>query len=150
LAPAIELLGQRHESVQVACARDWLNDDWTGGHVAERLAAGARARRFALVRAEAARVGIAACTVAERRDPRIPLRHLFGVTDVEHRGALRSELRFRIEGAEQAVPHEVRDAEIALLIVEMMSQVVLLDMAHEGVLRRGVEMLHAVAELVEQ
>src|SRR5688572_3076943 len=115
-----------------------------------RSAAGARARGFALIRAEPARVGIAAGAVAERGHPRIALRHLFGVADVEDRGTLGPQLRLGIEGAEQAVPEIVGDAEVALLVMEVMGEVILLDLAHEGALGRRVEMLHAVAELVEQ
>src|SRR5262249_30139114 len=53
------------------------------------------------------------------------------------------------KGAEHLVPHVVGDAVVTLLVMKMMLQMELLDALQERRFGRKVQMLHAVAELVE-
>src|SRR5689334_9249786 len=90
--------------------------------------------------AEAAGVAVTAGVVGKLRHPGITLGHLGGVADVKHSRALRHGAGLCVIGLAELVPEVIGDAEIALLIVEVVPQMLLLDALQEGVLRRRVEM----------
>src|SRR5437899_1287924 len=86
--------------------------------------------------AEAPRIGVAARVIGEVVHPGISLRHVLGVAEIEDRRALPDVLRHAVMRAEQLIPEEAGDAVIALLVVEMMSEVKCLDALHEAGARR--------------
>jgi len=60
---------------------------------------------------------------AQLRHPRIDLRHLRRVAEVEHGRALHRPLGAVVIGAEHLVPEEGGDPVIAILVVEMVRHV---------------------------
>ena len=63
-------------------------------------------------------------------------------------GAARHRARAVVAGAQDPVPDVQRDAEIALLAVEVVGEMMLLDLAQPAVPGRERQVLDAVAELV--
>src|SRR3546814_8558480 len=69
------------------------------------------------------------------RDPGITRCDLWRIAEVEHRRALLGPLLAFVEGAEQLVPGEVGDAEIARFVMEVMRHVARLHRGPHPVLR---------------
>src|SRR3546814_9513789 len=78
------------------------------------------------------------------RDPGITRCDLWRIAEVEHRRALLGPLLAFVEGAEQLVPGEVGDAEIARFVMEVMRHVARLHRGQHPVLRLVGKVLDAV------
>src|SRR3546814_4560286 len=84
------------------------------------------------------------------RNPRISLGDFGGVAEVEHGRALVRPLLAFVEGTEQLVPGEIRDAEITAFVMEVMRHVARLHHGKRSVFRFVRQMLDAVAKYIKE